>query len=206
MEAFDDAHFRKKLNMADMVNPDGVPLVWMLRAQGEKSARRVYGPDAALAMFAAAEDADLSVGFYGGTQRVLDALLNNVRKQHPQLRVGFCESPPFRKLTAEEDADAVGRIKSSGIHVLFVGLGCPKQEVWIANHLGTVPAVMFGVGAAFDFIAGTKPQAPRWIMRGGLEWAFRLLTEPRRLTKRYFKHNPRFVYYAISQLLKNHQH
>jgi N-acetylglucosaminyldiphosphoundecaprenol N-acetyl-beta-D-mannosaminyltransferase len=111
------------------------------------------------------------------------------------------ESPPFRALTLEEDAAVIERIQASGVQVLFVGLGCPKQEKWIINHLGYISCVMFGVGAAFDFLAGTKPQAPRWMMRYGLEWAFRFASEPRRLAKRYLRHNPRFVALFLRQLL-----
>jgi N-acetylglucosaminyldiphosphoundecaprenol N-acetyl-beta-D-mannosaminyltransferase len=111
------------------------------------------------------------------------------------------ESPPFRPLTPEEDLAVVDRIASSGALLLFVGLGCPKQENWITEHVGRVHAVMLGVGAAFDFIAGGKRRAPRWMQRSGLEWAFRLASEPRRLAKRYLKHNPRFVLRFFRQLL-----
>ncbi len=201
MEAFDNRAFRDRLNKADMVNPDGVPLVWTLRALGESAATRVYGPDATVALLAAAEREGLSVGFYGGKQDGLDALVGIVTARHPRLKIAYVESPPFRALTAAEDEAVVKRIRSSGAQLLFVGLGCPKQETWIADHLGKIPAVMLGVGAAFDFIAGTKSQAPRWMMRNGLEWAFRFVTEPRRLAKRYFKHNPRFVGLVLWQLL-----
>jgi N-acetylglucosaminyldiphosphoundecaprenol N-acetyl-beta-D-mannosaminyltransferase len=115
--------------------------------------------------------------------------------------VAFLESPPFRALTVEEDAAAVERIAASGARLLFVGLGCPRQERWIVAHLGRVPAVMFAVGAAFDFIAGSKRRAPRWMSRSGLEWAYRLALEPRRLAGRYFKHNPRFAMRFLWQLL-----
>ncbi len=206
MEAVDDSGFRQRLNKADMVNPDGMPLVWALRALRAKSAKRVYGPDATSAILAAAEKAGLSVGFYGGSQAVLDKLVSTVRTRHPNLNIPFFESPPFRTPTVDEDATVIERMTRSGAALLFIGLGCPKQEVWIMDHVGKVPAVMFGVGAAFDFIAGTKPQAPRWMMRSGLEWVFRLASEPRRLAGRYFKHNPRFVRLFWQQLLgKSHR-
>ena len=201
MEAFDDPAFRQRLNKADMVNPDGMPLVWALRALGEADAERVYGPDATVAVLAAAEKAGLSVGFYGGSQIALDSLINAARLWYPNLRIVFSESPPFRDLTPEEDIAVVDRIASSELELLFVGLGCPKQEVWITDHLGKVPAVMLGVGAAFDFLAGTQPQAPRWMMRNGLEWVFRLACEPQRLASRYFKHNPRFIGLILMQLV-----
>ena len=109
---------------------------------------------------------------------------------------------PFRPLTEEEDGEVVRQIHESGARILFIGLNTPKQDYWMAAHKGRVRAVMIGVGAAFDFLAGTKPQAPRWMMRIGMEWAFRLATEPRRLWKRYLKHNPRFVVLFAGQLVK----
>jgi N-acetylglucosaminyldiphosphoundecaprenol N-acetyl-beta-D-mannosaminyltransferase len=152
-------------------------------------------------MLGAAEKAGIPVGFYGGSQAVLDRLIAKVRAKHPQLKITFEESPPFRALTAEEDAAVIERIAASGTRLLFIGLGCPKQENWVVDHVGKVPAVMLAVGAAFDFLAGTKPQAPRWMMRSGLEWMFRLVTEPRRLAGRYFRNNPRFVFKFVAQLL-----
>ncbi len=204
MEAVDDPAFLRRVNSIDIVNPDGMPLVWALGALGARSAQRVYGPDTTRLMLAAAEKAGISVGFYGGSQRVLDALVAVVRAKHPRLNVAFYESPPFRALTPGEDHAAVERITASGARLLFIGLGCPKQENWVVDHVGKVPAVMLAVGAAFDFLAGAKPQAPRWMMRCGLEWLFRLLIEPRRLAKRYFKNNPRFVVKFIRQLLAGH--
>lgn len=201
MEASDDAGFRDRLNRADMVNPDGLPLVWTLRALGKSEAQRVYGPDTTVALLAASEKAGLSVGFYGGSQQVLDKLVGVVRKRHPQLNIAYIESPPFRPLTAKEDQSVIERIAATGVQLLFVGLGCPKQEIWVTDHRGKIPAVMLAVGAAFDFIAGTKPQAPRWMMRSGLEWAFRFVTEPRRLAGRYLKHNPRFIGLVLWQLM-----
>lgn len=200
MEAFDNARFRDSINRADMINPDGMPLVWALRALGEPSASRVYGPDAMLAMLRSAESSGIPVGFYGGGKAALDLLLSTVRERFPDLEITFSMSPPFRPLSPDEDADIVRSIADSGARILFVGLGCPKQEAWIMDHVGRIPAVMFGVGAAFDFLAGSKPQAPRWMMRSGLEWFFRFLHEPRRLAGRYLKHNPRFVALFLQQL------
>jgi N-acetylglucosaminyldiphosphoundecaprenol N-acetyl-beta-D-mannosaminyltransferase len=201
MEAWDDPDLREMINHVDLVGPDGVPLVWSLKALGEKSASRVYGPDATVAMLAAAEQGGVPVGFYGSSPQVIEALVGVVGRRHPALPIVFAESPPFRVLTPEEDADVVERITASGAHILFVGLGCPKQEIWVMNHVGRIPAVMFAVGAAFDFIAGTKAQAPRWVMRSGMEWAFRFATEPRRLARRYLRHNPRYVAFFLRQLL-----
>lgn len=194
MEAHEHTDFRARLNSADMINSDGVPLVWALRALGERHAERVYGPDATRILLAAAEDAGVRVGFYGGDAATLAALLTTVRRRHPRLQVAFAQSPPFRPLTPAEDDEITREICASGTRLLFVGLGCPKQERWVMEHRGRISAVLLAVGAAFDFLAGSKPEAPRWMMRAGLEWAFRLACEPRRLAGRYLKNNPRFLF------------
>jgi N-acetylglucosaminyldiphosphoundecaprenol N-acetyl-beta-D-mannosaminyltransferase len=204
MESVDNPVLLRRLNEAGTTFPDGMSLVMALRALGESRAQQVCGPDLMAAMLAAAEAAGVPVGLYGGSRTTLDALLAAVRVQHPNLQLPFIESPPFRTLTTEEDQAVVERITASGARLLFVGLGCTKQEYWIIDHLGRVPAVMFGVGAAFDFIAGSKRRAPRWMSRSGLEWLFRLAAEPRRLTGRYLKHNPRFVLLFLRQLLTGH--
>ena len=201
METVDEPAFLRQLNSAGTVFPDGMPLVWALHALGERSAQRVCGPDFTALMLAAAEQAGVPVGFYGGSQVTLDALAATVRLRHPNLDVAYAESPPFRPLSPEEDLAVVDRIASSQARLLFVGLGCPKQEHWIMDHLGRVHAVMFAVGAAFDYIAGAKRRAPRWMQRSGLEWVFRFVTEPRRLAMRYLKHNPRFIFRFLRQLL-----
>ena len=178
-----------------------MPLAWALRALGERDAHRVCGSDVMASLLAAAEKAEVSVGFYGGSQSTLDSLVNVVRLRYPNINIAYAESPPFRALTAQEDAAIVERIVSSGARFLFVGLGCPKQEHWIVEHMERVPAVMFAVGAAFDFIVGSKRRAPRWMQRSGLEWVFRFAAEPSRLAKRYLKHNPRFLLKFLRQLL-----
>ena len=122
--------------------------------------------------------------------------------QYPNLKVAYSWSPPFRPLLVEEDAQAIETINQSGTRILFVGLNTPKQDLWMAAHWNRVHSVMVGVGAAFDFLAGTKPQAPGWMMNCGLEWLFRLGSEPRRLWRRYLHHNPRFVYQFARQLLQ----
>jgi N-acetylglucosaminyldiphosphoundecaprenol N-acetyl-beta-D-mannosaminyltransferase len=152
-----------------------------------------------------AQDSDIPVGFYGVSERTLEALVAEVQRRYPQLKVVFTISPPFRPLDKAEDEAVTRRISDSGAQMLFVGLGCPKQERWIMDHRGRIPAVMFGVGCAFDFLAGTKAQAPRWMMRIGLEWLFRLASEPRRLAIRVLKHNPRFVVLFLYQLIRRHK-
>jgi N-acetylglucosaminyldiphosphoundecaprenol N-acetyl-beta-D-mannosaminyltransferase len=200
MEAYDRADYREMINSADLVTPDGMPLVWTLRAQGIRNASRVYGPDLMRFLLGVAERQGFVVGLYGGSPRALDRLLGMIQKCHPDLRIGYACAPPLRVLTAEEDACVVEDIGKSGVQLLFVGLGCPKQERWIADHRSTIPMPMLGVGAAFDFIAGTKRHAPTWMQRAGLEWFFRLLVEPRRLWRRYAVNNPRFLVLVLLQL------
>ena len=201
MEAYDSPHFRSVLNHADLVTPDGVPLVWLMRLKGQRAQQRVYGPTLMLRVLEAAAQNGISVGFYGGTPDVLRSLVERMQERFHGLNAAFAVSPPFAEMSNKEDADLVEQINRSGIRILFVGLGCPKQEIWMAGHRGRVNAVMLGVGAAFDFHAGVKPQAPLWMQGIGLEWLFRLSTEPRRLWKRYLYHNPRFVVLAIADLL-----
>jgi N-acetylglucosaminyldiphosphoundecaprenol N-acetyl-beta-D-mannosaminyltransferase len=144
-------------------------------------------------MLKSAAEKGVPVGFYGGSPEVLQDLSKVVRRDYPGLQIPFAMSPPFRQLTAKEDNEVVEKIADSGARVLFIGLGCPKQERWMIEHRDRVSEIMFGVDAAFDFLAGSKKQAPRWMMNSGLEWIFRFATEPRRLARRYLKHNPRFV-------------
>lgn len=201
MEANDSAEFRKIVNEADLVTPDGMPLVWMMRLKGVHGQPRVYGPTLMLHVLDAATRSGVPVGFYGGAPETLDLLIKRMQARYVGLNVAFSCSPPFRDLSSEEDADIVQKVRQSGARILFVGLGCPRQEMWMARHSGTIDAVMLGVGAAFDFLAGIKPQSPAWIQSLGLEWLFRLSTEPRRLWKRYLYYNPRFVLLAVADLL-----
>jgi N-acetylglucosaminyldiphosphoundecaprenol N-acetyl-beta-D-mannosaminyltransferase len=201
MEAYDSAEFRGIMNSANLVTPDGMPLVWGLRLLGARPAARVYGPDLTALVVEAAAREGLPVGFYGASAATLGRLADSLRHRFPSLRIAYTFSPPFRALAPEEDEQVVREINTSGARIVFVGLSTPKQERWMAAHRGGVRAVMLGVGAAFDFLAGTKPQAPRWMRSAGLEWLFRLLAEPARLGPRYFRHNPRFVAFFALQLL-----
>lgn len=191
--AWESPEYRRVMNEADLVTPDGMPLVWWLRLCGERRAVRVYGPDLTLHLLEAAARERLALGFYGSDRRTLQSLTRRVLMRFPGLQITYACAPPFRELTPEEDAAVCDQIRGCGARLLLVGLGAPKQERWMAAHRGRIPAVMVGVGAAFDFLAGTKPQAPRWMQRAGLEWAFRLATEPRRLGPRYLRQNPKFL-------------
>jgi N-acetylglucosaminyldiphosphoundecaprenol N-acetyl-beta-D-mannosaminyltransferase len=202
MEAWDSPAFRQVVNGADLVTPDGMPLVWMMRLKGHRDQTRVYGPTLMLLVLEMAEQENVPVGFYGSSPEVLETLVERIQAQRPALNVAFVHSPPFRAMSQQEDEEIVRQINASGARILFVALGCPAQEKWMAAQRGKVQAVMLGVGAAFDFHAGTKPQAPPWMQRLGLEWLFRLFQEPGRLWKRYLYHNPRFVILALRELLQ----
>ena len=202
MAGHDSTQTSSAINAADLVTPDGMPLVWALRLLGHRKATRVYGPDLTLAVLQMAANNGIPVGLYGGSPAALERFIQAIRSRFPRLEIAYSCSPPFRLLTAEEDERVTAEINRSGARILFVGLGTPKQDRWMHQHKGRVQAVMLGVGAAFDFIGGTKPQAPRWMMPLGLEWLFRLATEPRRLAKRYLIQNPRFVLLFLLQFLK----
>lgn len=202
MESYDSEVFQTVMNGADLVTPDGMPVVWALWALGRKGATRVYGPDLTPVLLEKAAAAGIPVGFYGAAPEVLHQLVERLRSRYPALHIAYAFSPPFRALSPAEDQEVIDAINRSGARVLFLGLNTPKQDLWMAAHRNKVQSVMVGVGAAFDFLAGSKPQAPRWMMRIGLEWLFRLATEPRRLWKRYLKHNPRFVFFFALQMLR----
>ncbi len=202
MESYDAPDYRAVINQADLVTPGGMPLVWMLRALGLKGQTRVYGPELTLKVCQAASMHGVPVGLYGGTNAAVTLLSDRLRVKIPELRITYVHSPPFHPLTDKEREEVIEQIKRSECRILFVGLGCPKQERWMAEHRSVLPVVMLGVGAAFDFLSGQKPQAPGWMQRLGLEWLFRLCSEPKRLWFRYLYHNPRFVLLAFGQLIR----
>jgi N-acetylglucosaminyldiphosphoundecaprenol N-acetyl-beta-D-mannosaminyltransferase len=203
IEALDDPAYGAVMEAADLVTPDGMPLVWGLRLLGVAAATRVYGPDLTPAVCRLAAEQGVPVGFYGGTEDVLAALTAELTRRFPGLQIAYRSSPPFRPLTADEERRTVEELDLSGVRILFVGLGAPKQERWMAAHKDQVQAVMLGVGAAFDFLAGRKRQAPRLLQRLGLEWLYRLVHEPRRLWRRYLQRNPRFVVLFAVQLVRH---
>jgi N-acetylglucosaminyldiphosphoundecaprenol N-acetyl-beta-D-mannosaminyltransferase len=202
MEAHDRAEYRAVMDGADLVLPDGRPLVWALRALGVTDPSQVRGTDLMLGLLAKAAASDIPVAFYGGSPKVLERLLGHAHSEWPTLRIAFHDSPPFRPPTSEENEQTIREMNASGARIVFVALGCPKQEEWMASHQGRVQAVLVGVGAAFDFLAGTKAQAPRFLQRAGLEWLFRFAAEPRRLWRRYLRHNPRFMALLAAQVLR----
>lgn len=204
MKSYEDDRFLEAMNQADLVTPDGMPLVWGLRWLGVHRATRVYGPELTPALLGAAEKEGIPVGFYGGAPDVLDALGLEAGRRWPGLKVVYAYSPPYRELTPQENTAVAEAIDASGARIVLVGLGCPKQELWMASHRGRIGAVMVGVGAAFDFLAGAKRQAPKVLQNAGLEWLFRLATEPKRLFRRYLGQNPQFAVLFSAQLVRTH--
>lgn len=202
MESFDDKSFQNVVNGADLVVPDGKPLVWSQKLLGVKSAKQVRGMDLMLSLCEHSAQSGASIGFYGGTPELLVKIIKILKTRFPHLQIVCSIAPPFRFLLPKENNEYIDKINESGVRILFVGIGCPKQERWMAENRDEVDCVMLGVGAAFDFIAGQKRHAPRWLQVAGLEWLFRLLCEPRRLWKRYLRQNPRFVWYFSKQLLR----
>lgn len=195
-----DAAFRGILNRAGLVTPDGIPLVWWARRAGYQQVGRVYGPDLMLAVCAATVGTEVSHYLYGGAPGTVERLAHRLAERCPGIRIAGSESPPFRAIDEAEDAAEVERINAAAPSIVWVGLGTPKQERWMAAHRDLLKApVLLGVGAAFDFIAGTKAQAPRWMQRSGLEWLFRLASEPSRLGPRYLVNNPKFLALAALQ-------
>jgi N-acetylglucosaminyldiphosphoundecaprenol N-acetyl-beta-D-mannosaminyltransferase len=194
MESQRDPRIRDAHNRSGLTTPDGMPLVWAGRAAGAHHMSRVYGPDLMLAACGLASGRGYSSFFYGGRPGVADQLAGQLRQLYPGLKVAGTYTPPFRELSADEDENVVRLISEAQPDIVWVGLGAPKQELWMAAHAYRLDAsVLIGVGAAFNIHAGLIRQAPRWMQRSGLEWAFRLAQEPRRLWRRYFYSNPRFL-------------
>lgn len=202
MESHRDADLRRIHNAAGLVTPDGMPLVWLSRLMGFRYVDRVYGPDLLLATCAQSVDRGYRHFFYGGGPGVVEKLTSRLHERFPRLVIAGMFSPPFRPLTPQEDQEVISRINATLPDIVWVGLSTPKQERWMAAHIDTMSApVLIGVGAAFDFHAGLKAQAPRWVQRSGMEWAFRLASEPRRLWRRYLMNNPTFVWFILLQAL-----
>jgi N-acetylglucosaminyldiphosphoundecaprenol N-acetyl-beta-D-mannosaminyltransferase len=202
MESYRDPALRKIHNAAGLVTPDGMPLVWLGRRLGFGQIKRVYGPDLMLALCEYSMGKAYSHFLYGGAPEVPEKLAEELKDRFPGLQVAGVYSPPFRDLTPDEDEGVIKMINDSGAQIVWIGLSTPKQEKWMSLHLKKLKApVLIGVGAAFDIHSGLKPQAPAWMRNSGLEWLFRLITEPKRLWRRYAINNPMFVALATRQLL-----
>ncbi len=197
-----DLSFGRILDDMDLATADGMSVVWVLRMLGHATQQRINGPDLMWRCCERAAPSNLSIYLLGSTERTLALLESRLMAAFPTLRIAGMHSPPFRPLTVDEDAKLVSDINASGAHIVFVSLGCPKQEAWIAHHRGRIASVMLGVGAAFDFLSGERSRAPQWIQDKGLEWLYRLVHEPFRLTGRYFSTNSRFIVGAARQLAR----
>jgi N-acetylglucosaminyldiphosphoundecaprenol N-acetyl-beta-D-mannosaminyltransferase len=197
-----DRSYGAVLNAIDLVAPDGQPVRWALNLIHRANLTdRVYGPFLTLSVCAAAEREGLPVFLYGTTDEVLEKLRASLRERHPKLTIAGTLAPPFRPLTEAEESAHVQAIRDSGAKILFVGLGCPRQERWVLKHREALGMPALAVGAAFDFISGNKAWAPRWMQDRGLEWLFRLVSEPRRLAGRYLLLNPLYVFLIALQAL-----
>jgi len=202
MEAQEDPSFKKLINSAALCVPDGMPLIWCGRLRGHVLRRRVYGPELMITFCRETANKGYRHFLYGGAPEVTNQLVNQLQQSCRGIQIAGTDSPPFRPLTPEEDKEAIRRINEAKPDVLWVGLGCPKQERWIHDHRKqlAVPAIV-AIGQAFDLLSGKKRPAPAWMSENGLEWLFRLLQDPRRLWRRYLVYNTKFIYFFSLELL-----
>lgn len=189
----DDPEYREAHGSADLVLPDGMPLVWHVRHAGYPSQERLDGPNLVYRLCADAERQSIPVGFYGSTPETVDQIRRNILERYPRLDLRLCRDAPFPPTTDEQEADEVDHINQSGARIVFVGLSCPKQEKWMGRQADRLMATSIGVGGAFDVIAGTFSLPPMWVQQSGLQWLYRLAQEPRRLWRRYFSQNIRYL-------------
>lgn len=191
--SYENEEYRKIQNSAAMALPDGAPLSSYSRRKGYKQAQRVTGPDLMLELFAISKEKGYRHYFYGATEETLQSMRKVIERDYPGLEIAGMYAPPFRTLTPEEDEQVVARINASAPDFVWVGLGAPKQEQWMYQHMGQLQGVLIGVGAGFDYLAGYIKRAPRWMQKLSLEWLYRLLQDPKRLWRRYFTSNVKFI-------------
>ncbi len=201
MIARENPQMRVALERADMVTADGMPLVWLQRRLGYPQAERVYGPDVMRALCEKTANREVRHFFWGGLPGVAEQLVQQLQRASPGLQIAGFYSPPIEEIGDTPNPAIIEHLNNANPHVIWVGLGSPKQDLWMSLYRPVLNApLLIGVGAAFDFIAGTKPQAPRWMQRSGLEWLYRLIREPRRLWRRYVIYNSRFIW----EVLRHH--
>jgi N-acetylglucosaminyldiphosphoundecaprenol N-acetyl-beta-D-mannosaminyltransferase len=201
VEAWQNSNFADVLKDSDLVTPDGMPLVWMMKILGHKQAQRVAGMDIFQEVCKQAQAKQISIFLLGSETHVLDKISQRLQTEFPDLEIAGTESPPFRPLSSTADMDMVQAVNTSGAKILFVALGCPKQELWMAQHRDKIQAVMIGVGGVFPVYAGVLKETPKFMQVSGLEWVFRLSQEPRRLWKRYATTIPIFIWLMIKQVI-----
>ena len=191
--SYENEEYRKIQNGAAMALPDGAPLSSYSRRKGYKQAQRVTGPDLMLELFAISKEKGYRHYFYGATEETLQSMKEVLERDYPGIQIAGMYAPPFRALTPQEDAQIVAKINESRPDFIWIGLGAPKQEEWMYQHMGQLQGVLIGVGAGFDYLAGYIKRAPRWMQRMSLEWLYRLLQDPKRLWRRYFTSNVKFI-------------
>lgn len=195
--AYDNENYRRVQNSAILAVPDGGPLCSYGRKHGYSQMRRTYGPDYMDGILSVSDKYGYRHFLYGSSPETIVKLTDNLQKKYPNLQIVGSYSPPYRPLTKEEDIKITNLINESHPDFVWVGLGAPKQENWMYDHRGKIEGLMVGVGAAFDFFAGNVKQAPRWMQDHNLEWFFRFLQEPKRLFKRYFVTNTKFIWHVV---------
>ena len=191
--SYENEEYRKIQNGAAMALPDGAPLSSYSRRKGYKQAQRVTGPDLMLELFAISKEKGYRHYFYGATEETLQSMKEGLERDYPGIQIAGMYAPPFRALTPQEDAQIVAKINEARPDFIWIGLGAPKQEEWMYQHMGQLQGVLIGVGAGFDYLAGYIKRAPRWMQRMSLEWLYRLLQDPKRLWRRYFTSNVKFI-------------
>jgi len=191
--SYENEEYRKIQNGAAMALPDGAPLSSYSRRKGYKQAQRVTGPDLMLELFAISKEKGYRHYFYGATEETLQSMKEVLERDYPGIQIAGMYAPPFRALTPQEDAQIVAKINESRPDFIWIGLGAPKQEEWMYQHMGQLQGVLIGVGAGFDYLAGYIKRAPRWMQRMSLECLYRLLQDPKRLWRRYFTSNVKFI-------------
>jgi N-acetylglucosaminyldiphosphoundecaprenol N-acetyl-beta-D-mannosaminyltransferase len=202
MDCYRSSELRQVYNRSGLTTPDGMAIVWLLKWQGFQKVERVYGPDLLQAVCKQSLSNGYRHYFYGGAPGVAERMSLKLVNRYNGIRIVGLDCPPFRELTPEEDEAVVQRMSAANPDIVWIGIGSPRQERWMVDHLERVGApVMIGIGAAFDFISGNKPQAPRWMQRNGLEWFFRLASEPGRLWRRYLLSYPRFILLVLLQMV-----
>lgn len=192
--SYEDENYRNIQNNALMAIPDGGPLSSIGRKRGFSSMDRTAGPSLMEELF---KDKGYTHYFYGSTEDTLELLKKKLKEKYPNIKIAGMYSPPFRKLTKEEDEKVIGKINDCNPDFVWIGLGAPKQEIWMAEHQGKVNGLMIGVGAGFDYFAGNIKRAPLWMQKSNLEWLYRLIQDPKRLFKRYFVTNTKFIWHAV---------
>jgi len=197
-----DTALREAISSADLATPDGAPVAWLVGVRRRIKQPRVNGPDLTARLCAEAARRGVAIAFYGSTPETIELLKTILPAEYPGIRLAAMISPPFRALSEQERTEYNRQLNDSGAGIIFVGLGCPKQEIWMATQKSELNAVQIGVGAAFEFMAGTVRRPPKWMQRVGLEWLGRLQAEPKRLWRRYLYTNTVYMFYLMQELLK----